>query len=81
MTEARELDPIFPIFHQFNEFVPPDEGFDANTDDDIESRPTSGGSVPSVQSDSRSTVIEVTRSQEGHGEQRCQNHGSDRQDQ
>ncbi|MGB0029564.1 MAG: hypothetical protein WBP77_00140, partial [Candidatus Sulfotelmatobacter sp.] len=30
------LDPIFLIIHQFNEFVPPDEGFDANTTDDIE---------------------------------------------
>ncbi len=36
MSEARQLDPIFLIIHQFNEFVPPDEGFDANTDDDIE---------------------------------------------
>ena len=36
MTYARLLDPIFLIIHQFNEFVPPDEGFDANTDDDIE---------------------------------------------
>ena len=36
MTYARELNPIFLIIHQFNEFVPPDEGFDANTDDDIE---------------------------------------------
>lgn len=36
MTYARELDPIFLIIHQFNEFVPPDEGFDANTDDDVE---------------------------------------------
>jgi hypothetical protein len=36
MTYARQLDPIFLIVHQFNEFVPPDEGFDANTDDDIE---------------------------------------------
>ena len=36
MSEARRLDPIFLIIHQFNEFVPPDEGFDANTDDDIE---------------------------------------------
>ena len=37
MGYARQLDPIFLIIHQFNEFVPPDEGFDANTDDDIES--------------------------------------------
>lgn len=36
MTYARQLDPIFLIIHQFNEFVPPDEGFDANTTDDIE---------------------------------------------
>jgi len=36
MSYARQLDPIFLIVHQFNEFVPPDEGFDANTDDDVE---------------------------------------------
>lgn len=36
MDYAKELDPIFLIIHQFNEFVPSDEGFDANTDDDIE---------------------------------------------
>jgi hypothetical protein len=24
------------IIHQFNEYVPPDAGFDANTDDDVE---------------------------------------------
>ncbi len=36
MTYANQLQPIFLIIHQFNEFVPPDEGFDANTDDDIE---------------------------------------------
>ncbi len=36
MAYARQLDPIFLIIHQFNEFVSPDEGFDANTDDDIE---------------------------------------------
>ncbi len=36
MVYARQLDPIFLIIHQFNEFVPPDEGFDANTDDDTE---------------------------------------------
>jgi hypothetical protein len=36
MDYAARLDPIFLIIHQFNEFVPPDEGFDANTDDDIE---------------------------------------------
>jgi hypothetical protein len=36
MNYARELDPIFLIIHQFNEFLTSDEGFDANTDDDIE---------------------------------------------
>jgi len=36
MIYARQLDPIFLIVDQFNEFVPPDEGFDANTNDDIE---------------------------------------------
>lgn len=36
MAYARELDPIFLFLHQFNEFTQPDEGFDANTDDDIE---------------------------------------------
>jgi hypothetical protein len=36
MDYARSLDPIFLFIHQFNEFVPPDEGVNANTDDDIE---------------------------------------------
>jgi hypothetical protein len=36
MAYARQLAPIFLIIDQFNEYVPPDEGFDANTDDDIE---------------------------------------------
>ena len=36
MVYARELDPIFLIIHQFNEFVQPDEGWNANTTDDIE---------------------------------------------
>jgi hypothetical protein len=36
MGYARKLDPIFLWIHQFNEFTLPDEGFDANTDDDIE---------------------------------------------
>jgi hypothetical protein len=36
MDYARELDPIFLIIHQFNEFVPPDEGWNAETDDDSE---------------------------------------------
>jgi hypothetical protein len=36
MSYAAQLNPIFLIIHQFNEFVQPDEGYDANTDDDIE---------------------------------------------
>ena len=36
MKYARKLQPIFLWIHQFNEFTLPDEGFDANTNDDIE---------------------------------------------
>jgi hypothetical protein len=36
MTYAQQLDPIFLIIDQFNEFTPPDEGWNANTNDDIE---------------------------------------------
>jgi hypothetical protein len=36
MNYAAELKPVFLIIHQFNEFGPPDEGFDADTHDDIE---------------------------------------------
>jgi hypothetical protein len=36
MSYARQFEPIFLIVHQFNEFVPPDEGWNADTDDDIE---------------------------------------------
>jgi hypothetical protein len=36
MTYARQLAPIFLIVHQFNEYVQPDEGFDANTIDDTD---------------------------------------------
>jgi len=36
MDYARQLQPIFLILHQFNEFVPPDEGINAYTDDDVE---------------------------------------------
>jgi hypothetical protein len=36
MDYAAQVDPIFLFIHQFNEFVQPDEGFNANTDDDIE---------------------------------------------
>ena len=36
MTYAKQLNPIFLIVHQFNEFTPPDEGFDANSNDDVE---------------------------------------------
>jgi hypothetical protein len=36
MTYARQLDPIFLLLDQFNEFTSPDEGWNANTNDDIE---------------------------------------------
>jgi hypothetical protein len=36
MAYARQLQPIFLFVHQFNEYVPSDEGFDANTIDDTE---------------------------------------------
>jgi len=36
MAYSRQLAPIFLIIDQFNEYVQPDEGFDANTDDDTE---------------------------------------------
>jgi hypothetical protein len=36
MAYAKQLDPIFLVIHQFNEFALPDEGFDANTNDEIE---------------------------------------------
>jgi len=36
MSYARQLQPIFLFVHQFNEYVPSDEGWDAQTDDDIE---------------------------------------------
>jgi len=45
MAEARSLDPIFLFIHQFNEFTPRDEGFDANTDDDIEPANLWGGTA------------------------------------
>jgi hypothetical protein len=45
MAYARELKPIFLIFHQFNEFNSSDEGFDANTNDDIEPADEWGGTA------------------------------------
>jgi hypothetical protein len=36
MQTAGTLDPIFLVLHQFNEFALPDEGWDAQTTDDIE---------------------------------------------
>jgi hypothetical protein len=36
MSYAQQLEPIFLIIDQFNEFVRPDEGWNADTDDDIE---------------------------------------------
>jgi hypothetical protein len=45
MAYARELKPIFLILHQFNEFNSSDEGFDANTNDDIEPADEWGGTA------------------------------------
>jgi hypothetical protein len=36
MDYAAQLKPIFLFIDQFNEYVPPDEGWNADTDDDIE---------------------------------------------
>jgi hypothetical protein len=36
MAYARELQPIFLFLHQFNEYVMPDEGWNANTIDDVD---------------------------------------------
>jgi hypothetical protein len=44
MGYARKLNPIFLWIHQFNEFTMSDEGFDANTNDDIEPANLWGGS-------------------------------------
>jgi hypothetical protein len=43
MTYAKQLDPIFLVLHQFNEFALPDEGFDAQTNDEIEPADLWGG--------------------------------------
>jgi hypothetical protein len=60
MTYARQLDPIFLIIHQFNEFVRPDEGFDANTTDDIDpSNLWESSALKAVR-----TQIEIYRQQE-----------------
>jgi len=60
MTYARQLDPIFLIIHQFNEFVQPDEGFDANTTDDIDpSNLWESSALKAVR-----TQIEIYRQQE-----------------
>lgn len=45
------LDPIFLIVHQFNEFVRPDEGFDVNTDNDIEPANLWGNDLDVVRSE------------------------------
>ncbi|MGA2190274.1 MAG: hypothetical protein ABSH33_17260 [Steroidobacteraceae bacterium] len=43
MTLADELEPLFLIVHQFNEFNTSDEGWNANTSDDIEPTQTPRG--------------------------------------
>jgi hypothetical protein len=63
MDWAARLDPIFLIIHQFNEFVPGDEGFDANTDDDIEPANLWGNDLPVVK-----RQIEIYRQHTGEVE-------------
>jgi hypothetical protein len=63
MDWAARLDPIFLIIHQFNEFVPGDEGFDANTDDDIEPANLWGNDLPVVK-----RQIEIYRQHSGEVE-------------
>jgi hypothetical protein len=63
MAYASQLDPIFLIIHQFNEFVPPDEGFDVNTDDDIEPANLWGNDLGVVK-----RQIELYRQQTGAAE-------------
>ena len=55
MTYARSLKPTFLILDQFNEFAQPDEGWNANTNDDIE--PTRQWGYSAVQA----VIDEVTR--------------------
>jgi hypothetical protein len=43
MSLAEELAPLFLVVHQFNEFTTSDEGWDANTSDDIEPTQTPAG--------------------------------------
>ncbi len=43
MSAAEKLEPVFLILHQFNEFATPDEGWNANTSDDIEPTQMPGG--------------------------------------
>jgi hypothetical protein len=62
MKEAVQLDPIFLIIHQFNEFVA-DEGFNANTDDDIEPANLWGNDLPIVK-----RQIEIYREKAGSAE-------------
>ena len=54
MVYAEQLDPIFLVLHQFNEFAKPDEGFDANTNDEIEPANLWGkGALPAVRDEIR----------------------------
>jgi regulator of sirC expression with transglutaminase-like and TPR domain len=66
MNYARQLDPIFLIIHQFNEFVQPDEGFDANTDDDLEPANLWGNDLANVRQQ-----IELYRQQIGKAATSC----------
>jgi hypothetical protein len=58
MTFARSLKPTFLIIDQFNEFAQPDEGWNANTNDDVE--PTRQWGYSAM----RAIIAQVTRYRE-----------------
>jgi hypothetical protein len=60
MDSAAEVNPIFLFIHQFNELVQPDEGFNANTDDDLEPANLWGNDLDGVKSQ-----IEIYRQRTG----------------
>jgi hypothetical protein len=62
MTYAQQLDPIFLIIHQFNEFGSGDEGFDANTNDDIEPANLWGKGDLKIVKDEIKTYRQATKS-------------------
>jgi hypothetical protein len=60
MTYAKQLDPIFLLIHQFNEFAA-EEGWDANTNDDIEPANLWGSGDLKIVKDEIKTYRQATR--------------------